>query len=247
MHEAHELWLTALLNHYAAGPANAVVSALGYQIADPAHPWRNWLVMLLLTILLLLIAATVIGRSLSVDRPGKLQLTVEGIYGFLRTQASDVIGHGYEKYVPMFATIFIFILCSNLLGVVPGFESPTMYYVVPAGVAIISFAYYNVMGVREMGLVGHLKHFAGPLWWLAWFMFPLELISHSIRPVSLTIRLYANMFAGEQVTLGFLALAPWVVPVVFMGLHVFVSFVQAFIFTLLSIVYVSMAVVHEEH
>lgn len=247
MHQTHELWLTALLNQYAAGPANAIVSALGYHVDDPANPWKNWMSMLLLTVLLLMVGAAAIGRSLSVDRPGKVQLTFEGIYGFLRGQARDVIGHGYEKYVPMFATIFIFILSSNLLGVIPGFESPTMYYVVPAGVALISFGYYNAMGVKAQGLLGHLKHFAGPLWWLAWFMFPLELISHSIRPVSLTIRLYANMFAGEQVTLGFLALAPWVVPVAFMGLHVFVSFVQAFIFTLLSIVYVGMAVAHEEH
>jgi F-type H+-transporting ATPase subunit a len=85
------------------------------------------------------------------------------------------------------------------------------------------------------------------MWWLAWFMFPLEIVSHCIRPVSLTIRLYANMLAGEQVTIGFLSLVPWVVPVVFMGLHVFVSFVQAFIFTMLSMVYVGEAVAHEEH
>lgn len=247
MHEAHELWLTALLNHYLAGPANAFLSAVGYHVHDAAKPWSNWMSMLLLTIALLMVLAAVVGRGLSVDKPGKLQLVFEGIYGFLRDQARDVIGHGYQKYVPMFATFFIFILAGNLLGVIPSFESPTMYYVVPAGIAILSFLYYNAMGIKEMGLLGHLKHFAGPLWWLAWFMFPLEIISHCIRPVSLTIRLYANMFAGEQVTIGFLSLAPYVVPVIFMGLHVFVSFVQAFIFTLLSMVYVSMAVTHEEH
>lgn len=247
MVQHHELWLTALLNQYLAGPANAFLNAAGTPAVDPSHPWKNWMSMLILVILLMMAGAALISRSFSVDKPGKIQLVFESLYTFLRQQASDVIGHGFEKYVPMFATLFFFILCANLLGIVPSFESPTMYYVVPAGIALISFGYYNIMGVKEMGLGGHLKHFAGPLWWLAWFMFPLEIISHSIRPVSLTIRLYANMFAGEEVTLGFLALAPWVVPVVFMGLHAFVSFVQAFIFTLLSMVYVSMAVTHEEH
>jgi len=143
--------------------------------------------------------------------------------------------------------IFLFVVCSNLLGIVPTFESPTMYYYVPAGLAIATFLYYNGQGIQEQGLLGHLKHFCGPMWWLAWFMFPLELISHLIRPVSLTIRLFANMLAGEQVTVGFLGMVPWVVPVIFMGLHAFVSFVQAFIFMMLAMVYVSEAVAHEDH
>jgi F-type H+-transporting ATPase subunit a len=102
------------------------------------------------------------------------------------------------------------------------------------------------MGIKAQGPLGYLKHFAGPMWWLAWFMFPLEIISHCIRPVSLTVRLYANMLAGEKVTMGFLALVPFVVPVAVMALHVFVSFLQAFIFTILSTAYVGGAVAHEE-
>lgn len=247
MEQHHELWLTALFNQFLAGPANSFLALVGMSADDPAHPWKNWIVMLIFTVLLMMVVAALLRPRLSVDQPGKAQLAFEAIYGFLRQQAHDIIGHGYEKYVPMFATFFFFILIGNLLGIIPGFESPTMYYVVPAGIALISFGYYNVMGVKAQGLLGHLKHFAGPLWWLAWFMFPLEIISHCIRPVSLTIRLYANMFAGEEVTLGFLALAPWVVPVAFMGLHAFVSLVQAFIFTMLSMVYVGMAVSHEEH
>jgi F-type H+-transporting ATPase subunit a len=247
MEQHHELWLTALFNQFLAGPANSFLALVGMSAGDPANPWKNWIVMLIFTVLLMMVLAALLRPRLSVDKPGKVQLAFEAMYGFLRQQSHDIVGHGYEKYVPMFATFFFFILIGNLLGIIPTFESPTMYYVVPAGIALISFGYYNVMGVKAQGFVGHLKHFAGPLWWLAWFMFPLEIISHSIRPVSLTIRLYANMFAGEQVTLGFLALAPWVVPVVFMGLHAFVSFVQAFIFTMLSMVYVGMAVAHEEH
>lgn len=247
MEQHHELWLTALFNQFLAGPANSFLALVGMSADDPAHPWKNWIVMLILTVLLLMLLAALLRPRLSVENPGRGQLIFEAMYGFLRQQAHDVVGHGYEKYVPMFATFFFTILVGNLLGIIPGFESPTMYYVVPAGIALISFGYYNVMGVKAQGLLGHLKHFAGPMWWLAWFMFPLEIISHCIRPVSLTIRLYANMFAGEEVTLGFLALAPWVAPTVFMGLHAFVSFVQAFIFTLLSMVYVGMAVAHEEH
>ncbi len=247
MEQHHELWLTALFNQYLAGPANSFLALMGMSADDPANPWRNWMTMLILTVVLMMVLAALLRPRLSVDKPGKVQLALEAIYGFLRQQASEVVGHGYEKYLPIFATFFFFILFANLLGVIPSFESPTMYYVVPAGIALISFGYYNVMGVKEQGLLGHLKHFAGPIWWLAAPMFFLEIISHCIRPVSLTIRLYANMFAGEQVTLSFLGLTPWVIPVVFMGLHAFVSVIQAFIFTMLSMVYVGMAVAHEEH
>jgi len=203
--------------------------------------------MELLIIGLLMTVALIVRASLSVDRPGKLQLLFENIWGFVATQADEIIGHGAKKRLSFFAMIFLFVVCSNLLGIVPTFESPTMYYYVPAGLAIATFLYYNGQGIKEQGILGHLKHFCGPMWWLAWFMFPLEIISHCIRPVSLTIRLFANMLAGEQVTVGFLGMVPWVVPVIFMGLHVFVSFVQAFIFMMLSMVYVSEAVAHEEH
>jgi F-type H+-transporting ATPase subunit a len=243
----HELWFTALLNRYLAGPANAVLAVAGMHAEDPHKPWTNYMAMEILVILLLMAVALLVRTRLSVDRPGKLQLVFEGIYGFLSGQAHDIIGHGHRRYVAFFCTIFIFILTSNLLGIVPSFESPTMYYYVPAGAALCSFLYYNGQGIREVGIIKYLQHFAGPMWWLAWFMFPLEIISHCIRPVSLTIRLFANMFAGEEVTLGFLALVPYVVPVALMGLHVFVSFLQAFIFTILSIAYVGGATAHEEH
>ena len=139
----------------------------------------------------------------------------------------------------------MFILTSNLIGLIPAFESPTMFVAVPLGLALASFLYFNFHGLRENGF-GYIKHFAGPIWWLAWFIFPLEILSMCIRPVSLTVRLYANMLAGENVTLGFMALVPVVVPVIFMALHVFVAFVQAFVFTVLSMLYVGGAVEHAE-
>jgi len=118
---------------------------------------------------------------------------------------------------------------------------------VPLGIAVATFLYYNGAGIKAQGIVGHIKHFMGPVWWLAPFMFGIEIISHLIRPVSLTIRLFANMLAGEQVTIAFMNLIPIGVPAILMGLHTFVSFLQAFIFMILSMAYVGMAVAHEDH
>src|SRR4029077_12746506 len=125
-----------------------------------------------------------------------------------------------------------------LLGVIPGFESPTMNPSVPAGCAMLVFFYYNFMGFKQMGVGKYLKHFAGPMPALAILMIPIELVSHLARPLSLTIRLFANMYAGEQVTLVFLSLTYLIAPAIFMGLHVFVSFLQAYIFALMTMMYV---------
>ena len=246
MHET-ELWFTAFLNKYLAAPPNALYNLVGYHTEDPSKPWSNYIAMEIIVVLALMALALLVRARLSVDRPGKLQLVIENYWEFISTQAGDIIGHGAKRHLSYFAMLFLFIVCSNLLGIVPTFESPTMYYYVPAGMAVATFFYYNGQGIQAQGVLGHLKHFCGPMWWLAWFMFPLEIISHLIRPFSLTIRLFANMLAGEQVTLGFLSMAPWGVPVIFMGLHAFVSFVQAFIFTVLAMVYVGEAVAHQDH
>ena len=251
----HELWFTKLLNDYLAAPANAVLGLAQpinsvwthAQIGPAERPWTNYMAMEILVALLLIIAAVLLRPRLSVDKPGHFQQSIEVIYDFLRAQAGDIIAHGSKKHVAMFATIFFFILTSNLLGIIPTFESPTMYYFVPAGIALLSFLYYNGAGIRANGVLGHMKHLAGPVWWLWWFMFPLEVLSHCIRPVSLTIRLFANMLAGEQVTVGFMSVVALVVPVLLMGLHVFVSLIQAFIFTVLSMVYVGESTAHEEN
>ena len=116
---------------------------------------------------------------------------------------------------------------------------------VPAGCAIATFFYYHIVGVQANGILQYLAHFAGPMPLLAPLMVPIELVSHLARPLSLTIRLFANMFAGEQVTMVFLKLTFFLVPAVFMGLHVFVSFLQAYIFMLLTMMYVAGAVSHE--
>lgn len=246
MHE-HELWFTALLNHYLPGPANALIGLLGLHAHDPSKPWTNYNAMLLLIAAFLLLLPWMVRASLSISRPGYAQQIGELLLGFLKDQAHEVIGHHGHKYAYWFATCFVFILFSNLLGVIPSFESPTMAPAVPLGIAVATFFYYNGVGIKAQGIVGHLKHLMGPVWWLAPFMFGIEVISHFIRPVSLTIRLFANMLAGEQVTLAFMSLVPVGVPALLMGLHTFVSFLQAFIFTILTMAYVGMAVAHEEH
>jgi F-type H+-transporting ATPase subunit a len=242
--QEHEAWPAALLNRFLAGPADSVMNAVGLK-HDPAHPWSDWLAFELIVFLFIIVLFAFLRPRLSVDKPGALQHIAELIYNFVGGEASDNIDRGSERYVPFFGTLFIFILFMNLIGIIPGFESPTMTPAVPAGLAIATFLFYNWTGIREHGAGRYLAHFAGPMPVLAPLMIPIEFISHLARPLSLTIRLYANMFAGEKVTLAFLGLTYLVVPSVFMGLHVFVSFLQAYIFTLLTIIYVSGATAHE--
>ena len=137
--------------------------------------------------------------------------------------------------------LMLFILSSNLLGLIPGFESPTALAVVPLGCAICAFVYYNLQGLKHSG-PAYLKHFLGPVWWLAPLMVLIEIVSHLARMLSLTLRLYANMYAGDMVTLVFFSLIPIGVPIIFLGLHIFVSGLQAYIFVLLTTVYLSGAV-----
>jgi F-type H+-transporting ATPase subunit a len=181
---------------------------------------------------------------LSVDRPGKLQHIFEVTYDFVRSSSLEIVGDQGPRYISFFGTIFLFILFCNLIGIIPGFDSPTMYTMVPLGFAVTTLVFYNLTGFREHG-IGYLKQFFGPLLWLAWLMLPIEILSHLARPLSLTVRLFANMFAGEQVYLTFISLTKLVFPVIFIGLHTFVSLLQAYIFMLLAMVYVSGAVSHE--
>jgi F-type H+-transporting ATPase subunit a len=242
MHET-ELWITKLFNEHLAGVGNTLTGIVGMKW-QPA-PWANFVTMQLVVAAIIIVLFAFLKPRLSADHPGKLQHTCELVYDFLREQAQEQVGHEGHHYLAYFGTIFIFILFSNLIGIIPGMESPTMVPAVPAGCAIATFFYYNIVGVQANGIVQYLAHFAGPMPLLAPLMIPIELVSHLARPLSLTIRLFANMFAGEQVTLVFLKLTFFLVPAVFMGLHVFVSFLQAYIFMLLTMMYVAGAVSHE--
>jgi len=242
MHEP-ELWITKVFNDYLAGAGNAALRLVGMH-AEP-RPWANYVVMELLVALFIVVLFAILRPRLSWDKPGKLQHTFELVYEFLHGQSEEQIGHHGPDYIAFFGTLFIFILFMNLVGIIPAFESPTMSPAVPLGCAVATFLYYNIMGVKANGAGKYLAHFAGPMPLLAPLMIPIEFISHLARPLSLTIRLYANMFAGEQVTMVFLSLTYFLVPVVFMGLHVFVSLLQAYIFMLLAMMYVAGAVAHE--
>jgi F-type H+-transporting ATPase subunit a len=183
--------------------------------------------------------------TLSVEKPNPAQQIAEVIHEVGGGLADQIIGHGYERFQAFVTCIFLFVLINNLLGLIPGVSAPTVSPFVPLGLAVTVFIYYNFQGVRAQGPIGYLKQIAGPIWWMAWLLFPIEFISHLARMLSLTIRLYANMFASDMVTLGFFSLVPVGVPVIFLGLHIFVSFIQAFVFMLLSMIYLSLAVSHE--
>ncbi|HUQ94925.1 MAG TPA: F0F1 ATP synthase subunit A [Bryobacteraceae bacterium] len=242
----HEILITRLFNDHLAGPANALLQALGQHAENPARPWTSWITMQILVALIIIILFAVLKSRLSMDNPGKLQHIFELFYNFIRGETENNIGHHAHQYMAFCGCLFIFVLFSNLIGVIPGLESPTMYYYVPAGLAMATFLYYHAMGVRALGIGKYLAHFAGPMPALSPLMIPIEIMSHLARPLSLTIRLYANMFAGEQVTLLFLSLTYFVVPAAFMGLHVFVALLQAYVFSLLTMIYLGGAVA-EEH
>ena len=140
--------------------------------------------------------------------------------------------------------MFLFILLSNLIGLVPGLASPTADVVVPLGFALVTFIYYHYHGVRANGL-GYIKQFLGPVWWISPLLFPIEIISHCARVLSLTVRLYANMFAGDLLTIAFFSLVPIGIPLVFLGLHLGVAVIQAYVFFLLAAIYLSLAVAHD--
>lgn len=169
----------------------------------------------------------------------------ELIMSFLMGLAEDIIGHKAKRYIPLLATTFIFILFMNLLGLIPGFVPPTDKMNITVGLAVVIFLSTHYYGVKEHG-IAYFKHFLGPVWWLAWLIAPIEIISHLARPMSLSLRLFGNITGDHLVVAIFLGLVPFVVPSIFYGLGVFVSFMQAFIFTVLSMIYIGGAVAHEE-
>jgi F-type H+-transporting ATPase subunit a len=236
----HELALTALFNEYLAAPANALLGALGITAEHPKHPWPNWLVMQLLVVALIMVTVAALRGRLSAENPGKLQQVFELIYEFIADTISQVGVHHGERFIYYIGTIFIFILTMNLIGLIPGLDAPTNSIEVTVGLAVVTFIYYNAMGFKELG-IGYLKQFMGPVVWLAWFMIPIEIISHFVRPLSLSVRLFGNMFAGEQVTGVFLSMTFLVIPVIFMLLHIFVALVQTYVFTLLTTIYIGQA------
>ena len=241
-----QLPFTALLNRLFAGPVDALLRALHVEPKFPQAPISNHVAMEVLVVGFLIMVFVLLRSRLSVESPGGLQHIFEGVHGFITQQSREIIGHHSEAYTPYLVSLGLFILTCNLIGLIPAFESPTgVSPTVPLGCAVSSFLYYHIQGIKKQGVLHYAKHFAGPMPALAPLMIPIEIISHLARMLSLTIRLYANMFAGDMVTLVFFSLIPVGVPVAFMGLHIGVSFLQSYIFVLLVTVYLSGAVATE--
>jgi len=247
-----QLTFTKFLNHLFGPAVTALLEKLGVHVKHPNAPINNPLAMELLVVLLLTLFFIAVRLRLSVERPGALQLTLEGIRSFIEGLAGEIIGHHSERFVPYLIVLGLFILLCNLLGIVPGLESPTGVPYVPLGCAIVTWFYYHFAGLRESG-PGYVKHFIGPQEGmplivrilLPVLIFPIEIFSHLARVLSLTVRLFANMFAGEMVTLVFFSLLPLGIPIIFEALHIGVSFIQTYIFVLLAAVYFGEAVAHE--
>lgn len=225
--------------------------AFGVYTPENAIPWYT--VMFVVACILSIFVIWILKGKLSEDEPGHGQQTLELGVLAVRDMVADIIGPHGAKYFPVVMTFAVLILIANLMGMFPLFMSPTAATSVTFALGISSFIYYNYIGISENGILTHLKHLAGPVWWIAWLIFPIELISNFIRPFSLGIRLFGNMFADEKVadTIAHL-FAPYtyfLVPVLLMPLGVFVCLVQTFVFILLSQLYLSEVshAPHEEH
>jgi len=244
MHEIFES-ITRILNAVFGGPLTALLNAIGVHPLHPAAPIGTDLTLEIITVAGLILFFIAARASLSVERPGALQHVAESLNEFVVSQGEAIIGHGHEPHLPWVTMMFVFIAICNCFGLLPGVETPTANPAIPLGLAILTFIYYNWNGIKAQGPVGYFKHFLGPIWWVAPLLFPIEIISHLARMMSLTIRLYANMFASDLLTLVFFSLFP-VLAIPFLGLHFGVALIQAYVFMLLTLIYLSQAVAHEE-
>jgi F-type H+-transporting ATPase subunit a len=227
-------------------------AVFGQYTPENAIPWYT--IMFVIACILSVAVIWILKGKLSEDDPGSGQQTLEVGVLAVRGLLEDIVGPHGLQYFPVVMTFAVLILVSNLMGFFPLFMTPTAATSVTFALGLSSFLYYNWIGIRENGLFGHLKHFAGPIWWIAPLIFPIELISNLIRPFSLGIRLFGNMFADEKVMETVTTLAPpytlFTLPNIMlpllMVLSLFVCFVQTFVFVLLSQLYLS-EVSHAPH
>jgi F-type H+-transporting ATPase subunit a len=267
----HVSWLTKLVNHYLGGFALSLDAALHITPYNREYPIPEHVVMALAVLVIGAILALWVRTRLSVERPGASQqiaeLLLNNPMGFgLRDVLSQNAGHHWERYISMVGSIALFVLLGNLFGAFPFLTAPTSVYTVPLACAILTFLYFNWQGIRHHGPFGYMKHFTGPVPWLAWLIFPVEIISTTARLLSLSVRLWANIFASDIIYGLFLGLfagaftagwtkspilgavvgvLPALIPIAFILLHVFVSVVQAYVFTILPAVYIGMATADE--
>lgn len=220
----------------------ALTDSLGFHLAHKpmTHVWMALFIVVFCTIFF------GIWKKRYNVYPNLMQQVLELYYGFIDKLVTDFMGAAGKKYIPVIGTLGIFILLGNLMGQIPIFDSPTGNINMTLGCAIFIFIYYHAQGIREQGLWNYVKHFAGPVWWLAILFIPVEVISHFSRPLSLTIRLFGNIFGEHTIKAILFGLVPFLVPLPMMVLAVFMGMIQALVFVMLSCVYISGAVAHEE-
>jgi F-type H+-transporting ATPase subunit a len=244
----HELWIVQAINTVLGPIAAALMRALGRPVADPAHAIPDYLAMIILIVVALTALSLFVRARLSVANPGPLQILLEdgltGLYGML----DDIVGPKGRRYVPLVGTLALFIWLSNMAGLVPGLMAPTSSLNVTLGCAITVFVYYHYHGIKEQGIGPYFKHFAAPPGaplFIAPIMLPIEIISHFSRVLSLSLRLYGNVFGEELVVLILASIIPFLVPLPMMFLGLLTGTLQAAIFVILTMIYIGGAVASE--
>jgi F-type H+-transporting ATPase subunit a len=244
----HPLLIVDLVNRLAAW----IAAALGIAVENPAEIVPDHLVMCMVTVAIILGVGLFIRSRLSVDKPGKTQIVLEDLISFVVGMLREDIGPKGIRYLGVVGTIGAFILIGNLMGQVPGLVPATMNINVTLACALVVWFYYHFQGVKEQGIVSYLKHFAAPPGIpvaLAPIMLPIEVISHLSRVMSLSLRLFGNIFGEKLIVLILASLVPFVVPLPIMFLGVIIGTLQALIFVKLTMIYLSTAVAteHDHH
>lgn len=241
----HTVYAAEFFNKLFGKPILALLNLLGIHPANPAKPVPDYLVMVLFVAALLIVVFGLAARRLALI-PSRRQTFLEFVIQAFEGQLVDIIGEDGKKYLPMIATIGLFIFSANMLGLVPGFMAPTSKLNVTAACALTVFVYYHWQGMKAQGVLTYLKHFTGPIPALAPLLLPIEVISHFSRPVSLSLRLFGNIFAEELLIVIIASIVPFVLPLPFMAVAIFTSVIQAFVFVLLACIYIAGAVAEEE-
>lgn len=226
------------------------LGGLSHTLHFPAHSLTLIMVGLILTTVGLLYRAKVSKVSdVVVPEKGITLRNIVELYGeFIYGQCKAIIGEKEApRYFSFIGTVFILIFICNLIGLIPGFLPPTEYLSTTLAFGVAAFVYYNIQGCKEQGTLNYLKHFAGPLWYLSFLIFPIEIVSNLIRPLSLALRLRFNMMGDHIVLTEASNLMPVILPIPFMILGLLVSLIQAYVFTVLTMVYIQMAVEHHDH
>ncbi len=207
-----------------------------------------FLTHMLLTAAIVIVIAKMATSNLRLVPTGA-QNVMEAYLSGVLAMGADVMGKAEaRRYLPLVATIGLFVGIANVIGVIPGFEAPSAFLDFTLALALVVFVYYNFEGIRRNGLISYFKHFMGPVWWLAWLMFPIEIVSHISRIISLSFRLFGNVKGDDMFLMVILMLAPWLLPMIPFALLTFMAFLQAFIFMMLTYVYLGGAVLlHDEH